>query len=87
MEVRISKLEGIAEKTSASLVAIEKDVAVFRSQMDGFAKHYATKEDVSRLEGSMHKEFTAQTWRIIGAMLTFGSMLTAITYFIARNVK
>lgn len=81
---RVAKLESIAEKNSAQLTALEKDVAVIKS-------NYATKEDLSRVEGSirtdMHKEFTAQTWRIIGAMLTFGSMLTAITYFIARNVK
>ena len=35
----------------------------------------------------MHKEFTAQTWRIIGAMLTFGALLSAAVFFIARNVK
>ena len=77
---RVSKLEGIAEKTSAQLTALEKDVAVIKS-------NYATKEDVTRLEGSMHKELTAQTWRIVGFMVTFGTAITAAVYFIARNVK
>ena len=40
---------------------------------------FATKED-------MHKELHASTWKIIGAMLTFGTFLTAATFFIARNI-
>ena len=81
---RVTKLESLAEKASVQLTTLEKDLAVIKS-------NYVTKDDLSRVEGSiradMHKEFTAQTWRIIGAMLTFGSLLTAATYFIARNVK
>ena len=81
---RVSKLENAAQDTLERLVRIE-------TRLDHFATTFATKEDLSKVEGSiradMHKEFTTQTWRIIGAMLTFGSMLTAITYFIARNVK
>jgi len=81
---RVSKLESIAEKTSAQLTALERDVAVIKS-------NYTTKDDLSKVEGSiradMHKEFTAQTWRIVGAMLTFGTLLSAAVFFIARNVK
>lgn len=40
---------------------------------------FATKED-------MHKELHGMTLKIIGAMLTFGTALTAATFFIARNV-
>ncbi len=40
---------------------------------------FATKED-------LHKEIGAQTWRIVGAMITFGTLLTGITFFIARNI-
>ena len=40
---------------------------------------FATRED-------LHKEIGSQTWRIVGAMLTFGTLLTGIMYFIARNV-
>lgn len=77
---RVTKLESLAEKTSAQLTALEKDVAVIKS-------NYATKEDLFRVEASMHKEFTVQTWRIIGVMLTFGTALTAAAFFIARNIK
>jgi hypothetical protein len=56
------------------------------SKMEG-----SIRADMAKVEGSirtdMHKEFTAQTWRIIGAMLTFGAMLTTATFFIARYVK
>lgn len=77
---RVSHLERISEKSSAQLTALEKDVAVIRS-------NHATKEDLTKLEAHMHKEFTAQTWRIVGAMLTFGTAFTAAVFFIARHVK
>ncbi|MDP3123783.1 hypothetical protein [Hydrogenophaga sp.] len=77
---RVSHLERTSEKSSAQLTALEKDVAVIRSS-------HATKEDLTKLEALMHKEFTAQTWRIVGAMLTFGTALTAAVFFIARHVK
>ena len=61
-------------------------LARIETKLDAFA----TKEDLARIEGAIradfHKEMTVQTWRIIGAMLTFGSMLTAIVYFVSRNV-
>lgn len=40
---------------------------------------FATKED-------LHRELGAQTWRIIGSMITLGTVLSGIVYFIARNV-
>lgn len=84
MEARVSKLEALAEKTQERLFAIERAIAVLDST-------HATKTDLHSIDGSiradMHKEFTMQTWRIIGAMLTFGAMLSAAVFFIARNVK
>lgn len=71
MEARVAKLEALAEKTGERLNGIEREIV--------------------RVEGSiradMHKEFTAQTWRIIGAMLTFGALLSTAVFFIARNVR
>jgi hypothetical protein len=55
MEARIDKLEQIAEKTSDRLAAIERDLAVIKS-------NYATKED-------MHKEFGALQWKLFGVVV------------------
>jgi hypothetical protein len=53
METRVTKLETIAEKTSDRLVVIEKDIAIIKSQMDGFTKHYATKADLTEAKNSI----------------------------------
>jgi hypothetical protein len=88
---RVTKLETLAEKTGDRLTAIDLKLVKIETRLDTFATTFATKEDLARVEGSiradMHKEFTAQTWRIIGAMLTFGTLLSAAVFFIARNVK
>ncbi len=41
---------------------------------------FASRED-------LHKAINDQTWKIIGAMITLGTLLSAIVYFIARNVR
>ena len=53
MDARIAKIETLAEKTGERLVTIEKDVAIIRSQMDGFTKHYATKADLTDAKNSI----------------------------------
>ena len=80
MEHRIAKLETLAEKTSERLAAIEKDVSVIKS-------NYATKEDLARLNADVFKAMNDQTWKIIGAMITFGTLLSGIVFYIARNVR
>lgn len=84
LEKRVTKLEDSASDTRDRLIRIE-------SRLENFERNYATKEDLARVEGAirsdMHKEFTAQTWRIIGAMITFGTALSGVVFFIARNVK
>lgn len=72
MEARVTKLEAAAQDTRDRLVRIE-------ARMENFESTFATKAD-------LHRELGAQTWRIIGAMLTFGTLLTAATFFIARNI-
>ena len=53
MEARIAKLETIAEKTGEKLIAIEKDLSIVKTQMDGFTKHYATKADLTDAKNSI----------------------------------
>ena len=53
MEARIAKLESIAQSTDARLTGIERDLAVVKSQIDCFAKHYASKADVSDAKNSI----------------------------------
>lgn len=53
MESRIAKLESITEKTGDRLFMIEKDLAIIKSQMDGFIKHYATKADLTEAKNSI----------------------------------
>ena len=80
MEARIAKLETLAEKTSERLIRIE-------AKQDDFAKHYATKEDLALLKADVYKAMNEQTWKIIGAMITFGTLLSGIVFYIARNVR
>jgi hypothetical protein len=46
MEARVAKLESLAEKTNEKLSALEKDVAIVKS-------NYATKADVSDAKNSV----------------------------------
>ncbi len=80
MEARIAKHESLAEKTSERLIRIE-------AKQDDFAKHYATKEDLALLKADVYKAMNEQTWKIIGAMITFGTLLSGIVFYIARNVR
>ena len=80
MQARIAKLESLAEKTSERLIRIE-------AKQDDFAKHYATKEDLALLKADVYKAMNEQTWKIIGAMITFGTLLSGIVFYIARNVR
>lgn len=73
MEARVSRLEAMIPNLSTKL-----DLADLRT---------ATKLDLADLRTEMHKEFNVQTWRIIGVIITFGGILSAVTFFIARNVK
>lgn len=80
MEARVTKLESLAEKTSERLGAIEKGVSVIKS-------NYATKEDLALLKADLYRAMNDQTWKIIGAMITFGTLLSGIVFYIARNVR
>lgn len=44
-----------------------------------------TKIDATATKEDLHREVGAQTWRIVGAMLTIGAAMSAAVFFIARN--
>jgi len=46
-----------------------------------------TKLDAAATREDLHRELGAQTWRIIGAVITLGTLLSGVVYFIARNVR
>ena len=87
MEHRIAKLESLAEKTGERFFAIENRLTRIDAKQDDFAKHYATKEDLALLKADMFKAMNDQTWKIIGAMITFGTLLSGIVFYVARNVR
>lgn len=53
METRITRLESLAEKTDARLHSMEKDIAIIKTQIDGFTKHYASKADLTEAKNSI----------------------------------
>jgi hypothetical protein len=65
------------------LTALKMTVEVIRS-------NYVTKEDLMRVEGALRteiqKEFTKQTWRVVGFVTTVSGALAAAVYYIARYV-
>lgn len=83
MEQRVAKLETLAEKTGERLAAIENRLTGIDAKMAQFA----TKEDIALTKAELHKAISDQTWKIIGAMISFGSLIAAAVFFIARNVK
>lgn len=66
---------------------VEARLAKLEAMVPTLATSEQLNVKMADLRTEMHKEFTAQTWRIIGAMLTFGAMLSAAVFFIARNVR
>jgi hypothetical protein len=80
LEARVLKLEDFAQETRDRLTRIETRL-----------ESTATKADLFSSEGSirseMHKAIGEQTWRLMGAMVTFGTLLSGAVFFIARNVK
>lgn len=77
MEARLAKLEATIP-TLATREDLVREFTGTRTEMH---------REVAGLRAEMHREFNSQTWRIIGAMLTFGGLLSAAVFFIARNVK
>lgn len=88
--INISKYQGMNGSNGGEPPMDNSDrLTKLELKLETLVPTLATKEDLTReiltLRAEMHKEFTAQTWRIIGAMLTFGSLLSAAVFFITKN--
>lgn len=83
MEARVVRLESLAEKAGERLAAVETRLTRIESKMD----QSATKEDMALAKADLHKAMNDQTWKVIGAMITFGTLLSGIVFFVARNVR
>jgi hypothetical protein len=72
MQKRVEKLE-------SDLTAMKMDMAVIRA-------NYATRADISveasSIRAELHKEISAQTWKLITFVSGFGTALVGVTYFI-----
>lgn len=53
MEQRVAKLEALADRTAERLGAIEKELALVRHKQDEFARHYASKADLTEAKNSI----------------------------------
>ncbi len=69
---RVTKIE-----TTLSTLTTKVDLVEARSEL---------KQEMAGLRTDVHREFTAQTWRIVLLMVTLGASLTAAAFFIARFV-
>jgi hypothetical protein len=68
------------------LVRIETDLASLKAHVADMREHYATKDDVVRLEAKLYKAMNQQTWRFVSWTTGVAAMLVSAVYFVARNV-
>ncbi len=74
----------------ARITALEKDMAIIKTDVAIIRSNYATKSDlineIGGLRSELHKELSAQTWRLVTFVCGFGATLVAAVYFIAKHV-
>lgn len=74
-----SDMQKRVEKLESDLAALKTDMAVVRA-------NYATRGDISveasSIRAELHKEISAQTWKLITFVSGFGTALVGVTYFI-----
>jgi hypothetical protein len=78
------RMEERMDRVEQRLAALERDVAVIRS-------NYVTKEDLysqnAKLIEETYRAINSQTWRLVSFVCGFGTALVTATFFIATHVK
>jgi hypothetical protein len=83
------KIAKVNENTAREFAKINETMAREFSKVNEFTVRETAKtnENTSNLRAEMHREFTLQTWRIIGAMIVICSSMSAAVFYIVRFVR
>jgi len=56
------------------------------SKLEAVIATLATREDLARLEVTLHREVSAQTLKILSTLIGTSTALVAVTYYLVKNV-
>ena len=56
------------------------------SKLEAVIATLATREDLARLEVTLHREVSAQTWKILSTLIGTSTGLVVVTYHLVKNV-
>ncbi len=86
---RVANLEADVKAIQANVSQIRRDVAVAEKTLDHIVGVMATKSDIAdmkasmaNLEGALHKELSAQTWKILSWFVAVIGLVFAIARYI-----
>jgi hypothetical protein len=68
------------------VTALEKDMAVVKSEQVNLRSNCATKEDLLGAKLELKQEIHTSTWRIIGFNIGFNTLTVTAAYFITNAV-
>jgi len=80
---RVANLEADVKAMQANVSLIQRDLAVADKTLDHIVSVMATKSDMVNLEAALHKEISAQTWKILSWFVG----VIGLVFAIARYVK
>lgn len=86
---RVANLEADVKAIQANVSQIQRDVAVAEKTLDHIVSVMATKSDIAdmkasmaNLEGTLHRELSAQTWKILSWFVAVIGLVFAIARYI-----
>lgn len=75
LEARMDQIGPRMDRLGARMDRLEARMDRLEARMEG------AEARMGRLEATLHRELRAQTWKLIGTFLTFGSLLVAALKF------